>query len=501
MLNFKNLKMKKNNFKYQLFFLTILLFSITGCENLEEINIDPNRPKDVDLGLIFTSGEEKILYKYGRFTNGTDWDTWSGLWIQTFAGNHGAGVNYDRYDLQAVNSTWGTQYDGFNDLNEVIKRGTEIEAWEHVAASKVLISLGLGTLTSVYGDLPWSEALKGSEIPYPIFDSQESIYASMMTLLDQAIEDLAKNSSISLGNNDFAYNGDTNKWKGLAYALKARYENHFSIKAPQASANAALQAVTNAKQAGFTMPESDLTFPYAGEDKYLNGWFHMFENNQMVASEVFMNYLENTNDPRKFAYWNDKNTDGDTVGYLGKPNALGTTNISYSPVGPQGYYGKKDSPQLIVTHFELLFIESEAAFRSGDLAKAALSLNEAIIKQIDLVMPASRTYLTENGDVDAFDLMITNYKNANANETASSITLEKIMTQKYISMFTMNTESWNDVRRHNYQFPSYLSIPNTPEGVPIGDQFIQRVLYPQESTNTNQNTPESNIFSPLWIFN
>jgi len=86
-----------------------------GCDKIEEINIDPNNPKDVDLGLIFTSGEDKLLYKYGRFTEGTHWDTWAGLWIQTFAGNHGAGVNYDRYDIQAINSTWGTQYDALND--------------------------------------------------------------------------------------------------------------------------------------------------------------------------------------------------------------------------------------------------------------------------------------------------------------------------------------------------------------------------------------------------
>jgi len=75
---------------------------------------------------------------------------------------------------------------------EVIKRGSETEAWEHVGASKVLISLGLGTLTSVYGALPWSEALKGSEVPYPIFDSQESIYATLLKLLDEAILDLDK---------------------------------------------------------------------------------------------------------------------------------------------------------------------------------------------------------------------------------------------------------------------------------------------------------------------
>ena len=470
-----------------------------GCDKIEEINIDPNNPKDVDLGLIFTSGEDKLLYKYGRFTEGTDWDTWAGLWIQTFAGNHGAGVNYDRYDIQAINSTWGTQYDALNDLMEVIKRGSETEAWEHVGASKVLISLGLGTLTSVYGALPWSEALKGSEVPYPIFDSQESIYATLLKLLDEAILDLDKNASVLLGSSDFAFNGDKQKWKALAYALKARYHNHFSNKNGQSSANEALKAIENAKQNGFVSHDYDLTFPYGGVDKYLNGWFHMYENNQMIASKVFMDFLIDTQDPRKFTYWNDTSVDGLDVGYTGKPNALGTTNLSYSPVGPQGFYGKNDSPQLIVTHFELLFIESEAAFRSGDLERAASALNEAIKKQIDLVTPAAYSHVPQMPSID-YQSMIENYIETNANETASTVTIEKIMTQKYVAMFTMNTESWNDVRRYDYNYPSFLSIPKTPDGTPIGTGFIQRVLYPQESVNTNKNTPDSDLFTRLWIF-
>ena len=138
---------------------------------------------------------------------------------------------------------------------------------------------------------------------------------------------------------------------------------------------------------------------------------------------------------------------------------------------------------------------------AGNLALAAQALNEAIVKQIDLVTPATVSYRTTNdGNVDEFNQMITDYKTQNANETAASITLEKIMTQKYVAMFTMNTETWNDLRRHNYQFPEYLSIPVTPEGTAIANQFIQRVLYPKESSNTNENTPDASIFETLWIF-
>lgn len=486
----------------KIMFSCLFIFSITSCD-LEDINIDPNNPKDVDLAYIFTSGERSVLYKFGRYTNGTDWDTWSGLWIQTFAGNHGAGINFDLYDIRTTSSSWGTQYDALNDLKEVIKRGNETQAYQHVGAAKVLIALQLGTLTSYYGDIPWSEALQGNKNSSPKFDTQEEIYNTIFDLLGQAVIDLDKKSLIDLGSEDFVYSGDAGKWKALAYALEARYHNHFSKRNPNDSANKALTAINNAKKTGFTKFSNDLIFPYIGEDIYLNGWFHMFENNQMVASEVFMETLTNTNDPRKIVYWNDKNTDGMFVGYKGKPNAFGTSNVSFSPIGPQGFYGKSNSPQLIVTHFELLFIEAEAALRLGQKERAATAMNKAIKSQFNLVTPASKAYLNSiNGDVSAYESKITDYINNYASETSTSITLEKIMTEKYKAMVTMNGESWMDIRRHDYKYPNTLKIPKEPNGKPIADNFIQRVLYPQESYNTNSNTPENiSIFSKLWIVN
>ena len=87
------------------------------------------------------------------------------------------------------------------------------------------------------------------------------------------------------------------------------------------------------------------------------------------------------------------------------------------------------------------------------------------------------------------------------NESAATITMEKIMTEKYKAIVAINGEAWVDVRRHNYQYPDYLEIPITKDNIQVASQFIQRVLYPQESLNTNPNTPNNvSIFDKLWIF-
>jgi len=479
--------------------LFCLLIVPQSCqeESLEELNVDPNNPSNVSINLTFTTGLDYILYKYGRFTNGSDWDTWAGLFIQSFAGNHGSGINFDQYEIRNNDALWGVWYDGFLDLNDVITRGSELEAWGHVGASKVITALGLGSLTSYYGDIPWSEALQGAQLPQPKFDTQEEIYQAIFDLLDEAIVDLNKTTNIVVGAEDIIYGGDTNKWKALAYALKARYENHFSKKDPSGSATRALAAIQQAKALGFTSFDSDLKFTYDNTGEYQNGWFDMYENNQMIASESFMNLQIATDDPRRLSYWNDVSVDGAVVGFNGKSNGFGTSNISYSPIGPKGFYGAATSSQLIMTHFELLFIEAEAEFRlaGGGNANAATALNAAITAQLNLAVPTDATYATEYGTL--VPTYITNF----ASETAGSITMEKIMTEKYKAMVTMNGESWVDVRRHNYQYPNYLAIPITQAGAPVASNFIERVLYPQESINTNPNTPTSvTIFDKLWIF-
>lgn len=475
-----------------------------SCEtSFDDLNTHPNQPVEANIDLLFSHGANNILYKFGRFTNGSDWDLWAGLWTQTFAGNHATGVNFDQYIVRNPDALWGTWYDGFLDLRSVIEQGTENEAWTHVGASQVITALGLGSLTSYYGGLPWSEALQGSENPYPTFDSQEAVYNAIFGLLDEAVANLQRTPSQALATADIWQNGDAQRWLATAYALQARYENHFSVKDPSGSATRALAAVDLAKGAGFTSGNTDLVFPYSGTGTFQNGFYDLFENNQIIASESFMNALETTNDPRKNAYWNDQNFDGDFVGFLGKSNGFGTDNTAYSPIGPKGYYGKADSPQPIVTHYELLFIEAEAAFRAGDTDRAATAMNAAIKAQLDLVTPTVlETLASEGGDVAAYQQSITDYITNYGSATGATISLEMIMTEKHKAMVCMNGESWVDVRRHDHQYPDWLAIPVTSGGQTVGTSFIERVLYPQESLNTNPDNTPSNvtIFDRLWIF-
>jgi len=76
------------------------------------------------------------------------------------------------------------------------------------------------------------------------------------------------------------------------------------------------------------------------------------------------------------------------------------------------------------------------------------------------------------------------------------------MTEKHKLMFTMEAESWMDVRRSNNLYPSWLSIPvvdaNAATPVTVATSFIQRLLYPQTELDKNAaNVPAATIFDKL----
>ncbi len=475
----------------KLYFIIIALL-LCSCENsLVGLNTDPNNPVTADVKLVFTAAEDKILAEFS--INEVSYDYKSGTFIRAFAGRLSF---FDQWDeITNRDGDWDGVYNGLLDASDVIKRGTEQGLWHHVGAAKILTAVGLGYLTDTYGAMPYSEALQGPSLPAPTFDSQESIYNDIFALLEGSIADLDKDTNLPLGVEDFVYKGNVQRWKAAAYLLLARYRNHLSLRQPMESAITVLNFVDQAKAAGLTSSDGDLVYPYEISGK-TNPWAGFYKDSPWIlASFDFMNLMETTNDPRIENYWAKTLNDGT---YRGKDNSSPTTGDlrrTYSKLG--GFFGEESSPMHIATYSEFLFIEAEAAFRSGNVGREARAHNEGIIASIDKISFWYSSQLSGN-DLAQYHQKIDDYKQNYTQETAASISLEKIMTQKYTAMFPMNGESWVDVRRHNYQFPNYQKIPTDDNGNPVAASFVWRGIYPQNELSKNPNTPESNLFQKLW---
>ena len=496
------------------------ILGIASCkkvlDRLADYNINENSPSKASSSTLLTAAEfSGIMVDEGSFTSGAsgaatngDGDGFLGIFAGHFAGNHAEGVDFNQYIL-----THGSFSFLFNDayasslmnLKQLILNQEPGEEG-YVGIAEILEGYQLGYLTAVYGDIPWTQALDVLKYPQPKYDAQLAIYDTVQTLLSEGIAKVnaANASTTDLAvSGDIIYGGDLGKWAAAAYLLKARFYNHFSKKDPSGSAASALLMVDSAKLAGFSTnaDAGNFALPYDGlTAQTINPWYGMWTNGMLAANKPFLDSMIAQNDPRLNAYFTSINgVTGDDVYGLGKVQSGVVGNGDYMGIGPDAwsYYGQKTSPVQMATYPELLMIEAEAALRAGDPARAATAHNAAITDQINAVLSLPASLTADKNKVAAY---LATY----ASETAGTITLAKIMTEKHKLMFSIEGESWMDVRRTGNLYPSWLTIPVVDETVippvPVATNWIQRLLYPQSELDKNTaNVPAATIFDKIPI--
>jgi len=467
----------------KVFLVMIGMLVIASCDQtFEEINKSKNQPEDVTVDVLLAGAIYAQLDNYGGRMEG-----YMEPFVQRLSGIFGSSTNMDQYVLDNSNFTYyftGYYTGPLNSYKDIIARGTEEESWHYVGAAKVMTALALGKLTDMYGEIPWSEALD-LDNTFPAYDSQEFIYSEIDRLLNEAVADLGKTSFRSLGDGDFILNGNIEAWIASAHLLAARYANHLSKLDPMGSATIVLAHVDASKAAGISST-TDLKMKYEGSSQSLNRWNLLYNNNSMVAAKRFMDNLLAEDDPRVDAYFSEIDGQGRFTGLKGKPIGTGSQPGFFSAVNPDSWYSAANSDHMVATYFELLFIEAEAAFRSGDLPRAATAHNAAVREQMELVVAAG-------------DSRLEPYIAIYGNETSASISLEKIMTEKWKATFTMSQETWTDMRRHDFAYPTFVEIPRFADGTPVASEYIRRILYPQDELDKNgDQVPDVTIFDRLW---
>lgn len=97
----------------------------------------------------------------------------------------------------------------------------------HLGIANVLEAYTMVTLVDFYGDVPYSQALLGSNNLNPKVDSGSSIYDAMIVKLDEAIVLFGQSNSAPL--TDLYYNGNMSKWVKLANSLKLKIYNNLRL--------------------------------------------------------------------------------------------------------------------------------------------------------------------------------------------------------------------------------------------------------------------------------
>ena len=347
------MKLIKNKYTYLIIGCLLMMQS---CDDYLDINDNPNNPPEAPIASLMVNPTYETAQNVSRMGDITS------LFVQYLAPPNPASST-DIMDEVSHGNTWFNLYNVMTDLTDMIAEAEEIGATHYVGAGEILMALNLGMTVDAWGDIPYSEALSFNTVT-PAYDSDEEIYAEIFRLLDSGISNLGMETSVSLGGDDFIYEGDVEKWIKFGYTLKARYLNHLSNTAAY-DPNAVLMAVDN----GFTSNADDAQMEYFEEQR--NPWAEVAVDNADLLlggwiSEQFVESLDGTTygvvDPR-LPYMIGTTEDGEFVGTengAGRGDAAEKGERSTLVVGT--FYTSDLSPILIATYAELKFIEAEAAF-------------------------------------------------------------------------------------------------------------------------------------------
>ena len=299
-----------------------------------------------------------------------------------------------------------------------------------VGIGKIWEGLAFGTATSVWGDLPYSEALNLS-IVTPRLDPQEDIYAEVLNRLDEGIASLqAASTAGNCEPTDLIYCSVTNtpratviaRWIAAANTLKARFHLHLVERNGNAEYTAALAAAnlgiaevpaTAADAMHGRGPGDFRMFHGSTQDFDANIWAEFLAQRQdIVAGNALVSIMKARNDTIRLAAYFDRNAAGQFIG--SDQNNFAVPPTSAPSVINSAVRRLFTFRQPIVTWAENQLILAEAKFRTGDSAGAVVNVNNVRTR---VGLPA-----------------------------LAGASFTDIMLEKYIAMY-QNIDVWSDYKR------------------------------------------------------
>jgi hypothetical protein len=444
--------------------IAVLIAFISSCDWIDpELNIDPDRPVDVPMSLLVPGIQQTMGFSLMGNSSVRTVD----MWVQIFDGVSRQSHTEGKYTLTPAdaNDLWENLYTQILvDADILMKKAVEEESPHNEGLAKVMTAYALAIGTDLFGDMPYSEALRGTEnILTPAYDSQQEIYNSIFSMLDEGVADLGSAEEPIGIIGDVIYGGDADAWIKAARAIKARAELQLS-KRNGATAYANALALTDA----FESSADDMEVPWETAN---NNPIYLFmqDRGDIRMSQTLLDEMEATSDPR-IPYYFAEDAEGGISGSI-----PGSENENAS--GPGVFIAGQTTPSYMMTYTELKFIEAEAAFMTNDKPRAYAAFVEGVSASLEKV----------TGDVDA-DWMAANIDNI----SAGSLTLEDIIMQKRIATVGQ-VQPFSDWRRTG--IPTLdLVIGATKTEIP------RRYPYAQNAIIYNpDNVPSiGSIIVPVW---
>ena len=414
----------------------VLLTLLASCDFTSPVTTNPNAVPTASVDQLFTGIQVNSYFlAEGQISR------IASLWTQQMAGTDRQFVSIDDYVIneEDANDEFSTVYTGGGliDIRTAIAQAEDVGRRVYAGILKVHEAYMIGMAASIFGDIPYSEAVTEG-VDNAVLDDQAAVYAAVQTLLDNAIADLGSGAGSPPGAADLNFGGDAASWTAVAYTLKARFHMHWAEANPGAYADALAAA-----QNGIADVAGSWKAIHSSDANENNLWFQFQRDRSgyISAGDFLVPLMIADADPRLPMWYED-------------PAVPRTALLS-----PSGY-GSPTFNFPIVSCAENAFIMAEALFAAVNEAGAISAAQDGLTCQ-----------------QDEWGVDLSARATAIAGLTGAAL-LAEIMDQKYIALF-LNMEAYNDYKR-----TCLPAITERSRGMP------GRLFYGQDERQANTNMPE-----------
>jgi len=437
---------------------------LTGCDTMDETNIDPTRMDSANAGSFLNP----TLYHTGIYT-WTRYNSWTFQLMQCLVTtNTTNGVGWYRIGDNAGDGAWTTYYKWASNAQAMYNYAVQTQSTNYQAIALTLQSWMFQQLTDAFGDVPMEEACRGEEqLYYPKFNTQQEVYQGIIDNLGRANRLYAIEEGLRYNDNgDLFYCTSGNdaegmrKWQKFTNSLRLRALLRV-IDVPELHAADTLRHMLAHPDEYplFESNEEAARLHVTGVAPLEAPMLRPSDlNSYKACSKFFIDKLVAWNDPRLPIFakpTTNKDAEGKEVtGYFGLPSGY-DVEPTYNGSSPNEKT-LATAPQDIwcLPYSEVLFIQAELAQR-GLIDADAQALYEAAVtasaQQWGVELPAGY-----------FDQP----------ETAYDGSLKRIMEQKFYALFFVDYQQWFEYNRTGYP-----DVPTGP-GVATGDAMPYRFRYP-----------------------
>jgi Starch-binding associating with outer membrane len=472
----------KSIFKYIAMIAIVALLAVSCKKAAFDINKTPNQPTDntieynVILPAALNNTGRVVALRWGWLQNYLSYWARSG----TYAPNNEEETYALTSNFAPSGAIWSACYDNLFDYQVMENKAKVAGADFYVGIAKIMKAHNYAMLVDIYNNVPYTQALKGSDNVTPVYDKGLDIYKDLLIQLDDAVY-LIKNATNSttgpnknIVNDDIMFSTSTAtistanidalkvKWGMFANTLKLRLLVHLmngGILSPTTTVSGINItneiAKINANGYGYLTAGINAELQPGYKSDKPNPFYATFykdaagtataNNVYYKANETGLTLYSDNSDPRITRFY-ETGTGGMVGVKYGLPPTTANAAAVLAGIGP-GVYKAADKPQWVLTSAESYFLQAEAmnrGFITGGNAKIAMEngITESFVA-LGLTSSQVGTYLSFNAtypDVDYNALPLT--------AGLAPGGLYTIISQKWLALNAIAPfEVWTDYRR------------------------------------------------------